>query len=231
MVYSKLASAIRNDVVSGLQGYHSNPSMSLEQLEDDIVDMRLFLIQEYKQKGILPWKDLMFSINCIKVDCKDLDRCNICGKDSTDIETTPVAHFEIPQLVTDLGVDPIDFIGSTDRQIRFNYYTTNRWRTYQKYRKRAKCKPYVYIDTTPNENGMYDGFIFNAPLIKYISVVGIFKDPRQLSQYQCCNTDNDIDNMSFLNTEIKQRLTQQKITYYRSAAKMPRPNDQRYDEG
>jgi hypothetical protein len=26
----KLASAIRNDIVSGLQGYHSNPSMSME---------------------------------------------------------------------------------------------------------------------------------------------------------------------------------------------------------
>jgi hypothetical protein len=38
---TKLASAIRNDVVSGLRGYHTNMSMSLEQLEDDIIDMRL----------------------------------------------------------------------------------------------------------------------------------------------------------------------------------------------
>jgi len=33
------------------------------------------------------------------------------------------------------------------------------------YRKRGRNKPFVYIDTTPNENGMYDCFIFNAPLI------------------------------------------------------------------
>jgi len=38
----------------------------------------------------------------------------------------------------------------------------------------------VYIDTTPNANGMYDGFIFNAPLLKSISIIAIFKDPRQL---------------------------------------------------
>ena len=37
----KLASAIRNDVVAGLRGYHTNLSMSMEQLEQDIIDERL----------------------------------------------------------------------------------------------------------------------------------------------------------------------------------------------
>jgi hypothetical protein len=37
----KLVSAIRNDVVSGLRGYHTNLSMSDEQLADDIIDERL----------------------------------------------------------------------------------------------------------------------------------------------------------------------------------------------
>ena len=36
--YEKLASAIYNDIMSGLRGYSSNPSMSLEKLEDDIID-------------------------------------------------------------------------------------------------------------------------------------------------------------------------------------------------
>jgi hypothetical protein len=39
--YSKLASAVYNDIVGGLRGYVSNPTMSMEQLEDDIVDERL----------------------------------------------------------------------------------------------------------------------------------------------------------------------------------------------
>jgi len=39
-IFSKLASAIKNDVVSGLRGLHHNMSMSMEQLEDDIVDKR-----------------------------------------------------------------------------------------------------------------------------------------------------------------------------------------------
>jgi hypothetical protein len=40
-ILSKLASAVRNDIVSGLRGYHHNMSMSIEQLEDDLVDERL----------------------------------------------------------------------------------------------------------------------------------------------------------------------------------------------
>ena len=94
-IFSKLASAIKNDIVAGLRGYHHNMSMSMEQLEDDIVDMRLQIIKEYTLKGIIPMQDLMLSINCINIDCKDLDRCSIC-KGETNPCAQPVAHFEIP---------------------------------------------------------------------------------------------------------------------------------------
>ena len=46
MVFNKLASAIFNDIIGGLRGYSSNLSMSLEQLEDDIIDERLQIIKE-----------------------------------------------------------------------------------------------------------------------------------------------------------------------------------------
>ena len=62
-MYTKLASSIYNDVMSGLRGYTSNISMSLDQLEDEIVDERLAIIKEYSLKGILPNKDLYFTIN------------------------------------------------------------------------------------------------------------------------------------------------------------------------
>ena len=45
--YEKLSSAIYNDIMSGLRGYSSTPTMSLEQLEDDCVDERLQIIKEY----------------------------------------------------------------------------------------------------------------------------------------------------------------------------------------
>jgi hypothetical protein len=72
---------------------------------------------------------------------------------------------------------------------------------------------------------MYDAWIFGAPLLKTISVIGIFKDPRQLLSYDCCATD-DIENYSSLSSEIKKRLTEKKIRYYRQFASPLTPNDQ-----
>lgn len=226
MILEKLASAIRNDIVSGLQGYHTNLSLSLEQLKDDIIDERLQVLKEYAAKGILPNKDLLLSINCIQTDCKNIDKCCREG-----ISGSPVAHFEVPQILMDFGEKSIAYIGSTDRELSFRYSTSiSNWSVYNKYRKRGKDKPFVLIDPTPNSNGMYDCFIFNAPLIKQVSVVAIFKDPRQLENFGCCNEFQD-DNFSFINNEIKRRLTAKKIQYYRQLATGVSPNDQKYQVG
>lgn len=221
--YNKLASAIYNDVVSGLRGYHQNPSMSLEQLEDDIIDERLQIIKEYFMKGVAPKRDLLLSINCINIDCKDLEKCR-CNSDGCD---TLTAHFEIPQLLTEFIGGGIEYIGTTDKSTPFIYYMNPTVMQYHKYRKRAKNKPYVYIDTTPNENNMYDCYLFNAPLLKQVTVIGIFKDPRQLDDYGCC-APVEINNMTFIDAEIKKRLTEKKIRYYRQLAAPLLPNDQTY---
>lgn len=219
--YNKLASAIYNDVVSGLRGYSSNPTMSLEQLEDDCIDERLQIIKEYFIKGLVPKKDLLLSINCIDIDCKSLERC-ACSTDGCD---TLVAHFEIPQLLTEFGDAGVEYIGSTDRMNPFIYYVNPIVMKYHKYGKRTRKRPYVYIDVSPNENNMYDCFVFNAPLLKQVSVVGIFKDPRQLEEYGCCSPI-DINNMTFIDAEIKKRLTEKKLRYYRQLAVPVTPNDQ-----
>lgn len=224
----KLASAIRNDVVSGLKGYHTNMSMSTEQLEQEVVDERLQVLKEYSLKGILPIKDLYISINCIPVDCKNIERCSACS--SKEGEGTPVAHFEIPQTLNDYGQLSIDYIGSTDRQLPFIYYTSMASFRQHQYRKRGKGRPYVWIDTTPNENGLYDCFIFNAPLLDQVSITAIFKDVRQLEGYSCC-TDQDETNFSFIDNEVKKRLIEKKLRYYRVGAMPNLPNDQSYSAG
>lgn len=224
----KLASAIRNDVIAGLRGYHTNLSMSTEQLCQDIVDERLQILKEYSLKGVLPLRDLYLSINCIQVDCKNIERCRCNTYD--DCSEQPMAHFEIPQILNDYGNLSIDYIGSTDRRLPFVFYTSATAFRYHKYRKRGKNKPYVWIDTTPNENGMYDCFVFNAPLLDRVSISAIFKDLRQLDKFECC-VDLQDDNMTFINNEIKKRLTEKKIRYYRALAPNNVPNDQQYQQG
>lgn len=220
----KLASAIYNDIVGGLKGYHSNFSVSMEQLEQDVVDERLQVLKEYSLKGVLPLRDLYISINCIPIDCKSLDKCRCGGNEH------PTLHFEVPQIVNDYGNLSIDYIGSTDKQFPFIYYTSPIAFRQHKYRKRGKNKPIVWIDTTPNENGMYDCFVFNAPLLKTVSISAIFKDLRQLDNYSCCTELQD-NNMSFIDNEVKKRLVQKKIQFYRSYSPALRPNTQEYTEG
>lgn len=231
MYIEKLASQIRNDVVSGLRGYHQNLSMNMEQLQDEIVACRLEILHQYFLKGIFPIKDLLIAINCVNVDCESLERCS-CREYNPD--DTLVAHFQIPQVISYYGKQAIDYIGSTDRRNKFQIITSLTELENRKYKKRGAEKPYVWIDYSPNSNGMLDCFIFNAPFLEQVSVVGAFKDPRQLNQYHCCNTDelNGPDvNMSFVDQLVKDKLTKEKLYYYRQMAAQRLPNDQQYVTG
>lgn len=218
MIVNELASAIYNDIVAGLVGYVNTPTISIEQLEQDVVEERLHIIKQYALKNLIPKKDLMISINCIELDCKSLDKC--CFGEHY---SKPMQHFEIPQLLNDFGSEAIDFIGSIDKQVKFKVYTNRSYR-YHHLKMRGSDKPYVYIDTTPNENNMYDAYVFNAPLLKRISVVAIFKDLRQVEDYSCCL--EDIKSPSFIDAEVKESLTKKKLYYYRQNWQPPQPNNQ-----
>ena len=75
-------------------------------------------------------------------------------------------HFQIPQLISFYGKQAIDYIGSTDRKNKFQIITSLSELENKKYRKRGNDKPYVWIDYSPNEQGMLDCFIFNAPFLE-----------------------------------------------------------------
>ena len=231
MYIEKLASQIINDVVGGLRGYHSNLSLNPKQVEDEIVACRLEIIHQYFLKGIFPIKDLLISINCVDVDCKSLERCSCRDFNPND---TLVAHFEIPQLVSYFGKNAIEYIGSTDRRNKFSIVTSLTELETKKYKKRANRKPYVWIDYSPNENGMLDCYLFNAPFLEQVSIVGVFKDPRQLNQYRCCNLDElsgPDTNFSFIDQLVKEKLVKEKLMYYRQYSPQRLPNDQSYVTG
>ncbi len=219
MTLEQLSSSIYNNVVSGLPGTTTNTRFTTEQIEDAIINERLAIIKEYSLKNLIPKKDLMLPINCIRTNCESIDRCP-CS--ATDAER--LTHFELPQILNDFGNEAVDFIGSTDRSVQFTVYTDYGWK-HHKHKRRGGNKPYVWVDTSPNSNNMYDAFIFNAPLVRDISVVAIFKDPRQLLDYDCCNTD-EVNNITFIDAEIEKRVTEKYIRYYRQMATANTPNDQ-----
>ena len=81
---------------------------------------------------------------------------------------------------------------------------------------------------------MLDCFLFNGPFVNQVSVVAVFKDPRDLNKYYCCSTDElkgqDV-NDSFIDQLIKDKLTKEKLYYYRQMAAQRLPNDQQYVTG
>lgn len=219
MNVNQIASAIINDLFSGNLVSLSNRAMiSQEQIEDECIEARCAIIKDWYLKNMLNLGDMMVAINCVEVDCKDQNKCSCMSS----LANAKIAkHFEIPQLMPGLGVDALAFVGSTDRshafKIYYNLEAIKYQQHYQKYRKRPNNKPFVYIEKTPNENGMYDCWIFDAPFVQYIAVIGIFKDPRQLEKYNCCD-DIDYLEMGAISNEIKNRILQKKIQLYRTSA-------------
>lgn len=219
MNVNQIASAIINDLFSGNLVSLSNRAMiSQEQIEDECIETRCAIIKDWYLKNMLNLGDMMVAINCVEVDCKDQNKCSCM---SSLANAKMAKHFEIPQLMPGLGVDALAFVGSTDRshafKIYYNLEAIKYQQHYQKYRKRPDNKPFVYIEKTPNENGMYDCWIFDAPFVQYIAVIGIFKDPRQLEKYNCCD-DIDYLEMGAISNEIKNRILQKKIQLYRTSA-------------
>lgn len=214
-----MASAILNDLWGGNLIPLSNRSLiSLEQIEDEIIEERAIVIKEWHDRDKLNKHELMYAINCIEVDCKDQNKCQCMNIGNSKNNK----HFEIPQLVDGLGFDAIEFIGSTDRSSPYDVYFDLGASNYHKYKRRNYKRPYVYIERTPNEHNKYDGWIFNAPFVKYISIIGIFKDPRQLKGYNCCDESEFLE-MGSISNEIKKRILEKKIRLYRT---LPPPTSQ-----
>lgn len=174
MTIEAISSAILNNMSSGLSGINENSKISLEQIQDEVIAQKNQIMREYLLKGIITLDELFLAINCIEVDCQSMAKCP-CILDVGE----KVLHFEIPPVLQFNGANTIRFVGSTDRHTKYTVYTDETYR-YHKYRKRSGNQPYVYIDTAINSKGNMDGYIFNAPFVKYISVVALFQDPRRL---------------------------------------------------
>lgn len=219
MQIDAIASAILNHIYSGTQGLNSNLKVSIEQLRDEVIAEKNLLLKQWLLQGVLNLEELYHSINCIEVDCDYISKC-------CDLQVGEKAlHFEIPPIVHLNGVNTIKFIGSVDKSVKYTVYTDDTYR-YHKYKKRRSNKPYVYVDTSINSNGNMDCYLFNAPLVKYISVVALFQDPRRLLEWDCCGDGEVYLDLGILSEQIINNLTQRYLYYYRQAAMPIVPNNQ-----
>lgn len=220
MTIEQLTSAVYNNIVTGLKGTNVNTPVTHEHIEDSIISERLLIIKEYMVKGLLPRRDLLVPISCLTLNCYPIEKCpSVCTTVATG---TTFLHFEIPRIIQDFGDEAIEYIGSKDRMNPFKIYTDNGF-IHNKFRPRRSEKPYVWVDTVPNNNDKFDCYVFNAPVLKEITAIIIPKDPRQLSDYVCC--PKDIDYFSFFAADIEKRVSEKFLRYYRQIVYLQQPSD------
>lgn len=220
MNVKQIASAVLSHIYDGLKGAVANIAVSQEQLEDEVVAERNTIIKEYLIKGVANLQEVYSAINCVEVQCASMSKC--C--ELSDLGQKAL-HFEIPPVLLLSGISTIKFIGSIDQKEKYQVYTNNDYK-YHQYKKRGANKPYVYLDTTVNSNGMIDGYIFNAPLVKMISVVAVFLDPRKLVEFNCCADEEIVTDCGIISNDIVHRLTQKYAMWYRQNVLPPIPNTQ-----
>lgn len=222
MNVKQIASAVLSHIYDGLKGAVANIAVSQEQLEDEVVAERNTIIKEYLIKGVANLQEVYSAINCVDVQCASMSKC--CDPYLSTLGQQAL-HFEIPPVLLLSGVSTIKFIGSIDQKEKYQVYTNNDYK-YHQYKKRGANKPYVYLDTTVNSNGMIDGYIFNAPLVKMISVVAVFLDPRKLVEFNCCADEEIVTDCGIISNDIVHRLTQKYAMWYRQNVLPPIPNTQ-----
>lgn len=222
MTLAEMASAVRNHVVDGLNGV-SATSFSIEQLQDEIIQTTAAVIIKLTTQGLLDINKLTQRIDGIRIECKDLSaNCSV----TSAIEAP---HFLIPN-VNRASQEPIQFLGTIDGDLSFKIYYDRDYR-YHKYRLATSRKPFAWVSTTPDADGMHDVFLFNMGRyneLKFISMDALFDNPYDLlkTPYFDQFTSAEFYAPSYVQKEVIDTLTQQYVNYYRQLHMSPKPNTQ-----
>lgn len=222
MTLLEMASAIKNHVTDGLNGV-SSTSFSIEQLQDEIILTTSAVIVKLTSQGLLDINKLTQRIDGIRIECKDLSAN--CSVESA----IRAPHFLIPN-VNRASNEPIQFLGTIDGELSFKVYYDRDYR-YHKYRLATSKRPFAWISTTPDSDGMHDVFLFNMGKyneLKFISIDALFDNPYDLlkTPYYDQFTASEFYAPSYVQKEVIDSLTQQYVNYYRQLHLNQKPNTQ-----
>ncbi|MCK5788269.1 MAG: hypothetical protein KAH32_04695 [Chlamydiia bacterium] len=224
MTLRQIASAIRNHVVDGIKGV-TNEAFSMEQLMLEALIESKALIAMRIREGVIDPRSINQRIDGIEINCQDTS--NNCEVKSQ--LTAP--HITIPKLLVSIKVsDAIEYLGPMDNSKNFRVYTDIDYK-YNKYTLTGKSNPYVWINTSGTNNGMYDVYFFNMGKynnLKFVSIIALFENPDTLmnSEYGEQFRDSEFFAPSMIQKEIIDTLTQKYVNYYRQLNRQIEPNTQ-----
>ena len=217
---SKIASTIDNNARNGEHGV-TNSAIPITQIEQEVITERMSILFEATRKGNIPLQGLYQDINGIPVDSMDIAKIRQVSSGQK------VKHFTVPKIASLFGEDAIDYIGSPLRDaFSWKVYTDNRF-TMHKYKSVTHSKPFIWIDSSPREDGNYDAFLFNYPkLIQFISMTAIFENPYDVLDYSGGVRTDEFPAPEWVVEEIISRLSKKYIYFYRQLNAPSQPNTQ-----
>ena len=227
MTANELASAISNRVYDGLSGLVSNQSISLRQLIDEIDLARADFVNKYSMTSKLNTKYLLQSLDNLEIKCTSLAYADECDEFRFMNEEVPA--LEVPPLLATPDDSAIEFLGLTNKQEKFAVYFSTSDIANHRVRIKTASRPYVWVDTTLNTNGMNTLYFFNLgkfnPL-KYVSIRAIFNTPSTVAMFDPGYADREYAAPAHMQMAILDAVTEKYIRYYRQMNAQAQPNTQ-----
>ena len=226
MTLNEITSTIRNKVADALSGNISNQAFSIKQLEEEVDIERAAYIQSYVDTGrkINP-KYLYQTIDMLKLTCLDLAQNVPCGFE-THFDVPAV---KIPPIASTFDDSAVEYFGLMNKQEKFIVYYDTDDMIQHKYRQKTKKRPFIWIDTTPDEQGDMTSFFMNAGKysnLQYMSIRAIFEHPTRVGANSAGFGDMEYPAPGHIQKVIIKNITEEYIRYFRKLNIEPLPNTQ-----
>jgi len=172
MTIKELTASVKGAVTSGLNGV-GNHNLSSSQIEKDSVALRNEIIVKKEISGILDVNAFAQTIDAIPMTLKPM------STNSTVHTIERYKHFEVPRLLSGIYSKCITHLGPIDKSESLQYQLGGNYKTF-KYRPIGGNSPFIWIDTTLNENDAQDCWLITQEAfrpLKFVSITAIFEDP------------------------------------------------------
>lgn len=222
MTLKQMATAVRNNVGGGVKGADFT-SFSIAQLEDELLINTPAVLLKLAAEGMLDISRVYQRIDGIELECKDLS--NNC---EVKLDTC-APHFQIPALNVMVG-SPVPYLATADGSFTFKVYLDKDYR-FHKYRLATSNKPFAWISTSSNGDGLVDVYLFNLgdyEALKFVTIHALFDNPYNLllTDYYAQFTNAEYYAPAMAQGMLVDSLTQKYVQYYRQLEKGPKPNIQ-----
>lgn len=227
MTLNEITSSIRNRIADGLSGNISNQAFSLEQLEEEVDLQRADIINKYIISGNKMNINYIFqTIDLLPVKCLSLSDNVPCG---FSVPSSGAPSVKLPPIMATIDDSAIEFFGLSNKQTEFIVYFDTDSISNHKYRQKTNSKPFIWVDTTMDENGFMTAYLLNAgpySNIKYLSIRAIFEHPSRVNVNDPAYGDKEYPAPGHIQNAIIDALTEKYVRYYRQMNIAPLPNIQ-----